>query len=233
MTLISPIYAVVPAAGIGSRMQSQTPKQYLPLYNKTVIEHTLDKLIAHDQIKGIVVALHKDDIKFRSLPVATHPKVRFVIGGVERSHSVISALQTLAQDSWALVHDAARPCVNKVDISELIATVAGHPSQGAILASPVKDTMKRGVENKVLATVDRKNLWHALTPQLFHANTLLKAYQNTMARGLSITDEASAMEQAGHRVELVVGQASNIKITEPADLALANFYLQQEHTICE
>jgi len=223
-----PIVAVVPAAGIGSRMQSDIPKQYLTLHGKSVLSHTLETLVSHPRIDSVVVAIRHDDAIFDTLSVSAHPKVRVVTGGKERSESVSNALQSLPSESWALVHDAARPCVRHQDISNLIDSGTALVGQGAILASPISDTMKRGRQGKVIETVDRADLWRALTPQFFHAATLLAAYDNAHQNKLSVTDEASAMELAGHTVKLISGHPGNIKITHPDDLALAAFYLQQE-----
>lgn len=229
MTLPS-IVAVVPAAGIGSRMQSEIPKQYLLLNDKPVIEHTLSRLLAHQKIDRIVVALHANDSYFDKLTVSSHPKIQRLQGGDSRSDSVMNALQTLPSDTWALVHDAARPCVSQQDICALISAVNTSQADGAILATPVRDTMKRsdGDGNRITATVDREQLWHALTPQLFCASTLLHAYQQAQEQQFVVTDEASAMEFIGKHVQLVAGNPQNIKVTHPQDLALASFYLQQQ-----
>ncbi|MFC3094277.1 2-C-methyl-D-erythritol 4-phosphate cytidylyltransferase [Alteromonas sediminis] len=222
------IVAVVPAAGIGTRMQSDIPKQYLTLHGKTILEHTLERLSSHSLVDSVVVAIHPDDRLFFNLPISRHVKISTVTGGSERSESVSNALQALPHDSWALVHDAARPCVCQKDITRLIDTEDLSPTIGAILASPVSDTLKRGSDGYVSDTVDRSQLWRALTPQFFHAHTLLNAYRQAHLNHLTVTDEASAMELAGHKVKLINGHAGNIKITHPDDLSLAAFYLQQE-----
>lgn len=229
----SSIVAVVPAAGIGSRMQADRPKQYLTIGSQTILEHTLQKLATHPDIKRIVVALSPDDEYFYQLPIHEAPWLTIVEGGESRADSVRNALTQLDNNDWALVHDAARPCVNSDDISKLIARTGNKDFDGAILATPVRDTMKRAVANSsavpvVKNTENRDHLWHALTPQLFKAGILRQALLAAMDAGIDVTDEASAMEFAGHGVELIDSDPANIKITRPADLPLAHFYLQQK-----
>ncbi len=225
------IVAVVPAAGIGSRMQADRPKQYLTIGSQTILEHTLLKLAAHPAISRVVVALSPDDQYFNQLPLQNAPWLTIVDGGASRAESVNNALAELADNEWALVHDAARPCVSSIDISRLIERTDAKQFSGGILATPVRDTMKRAcAENAypvVLRTEERDNLWHALTPQLFRAGKLRTALAAALAAGAVVTDEASAMEFAGYTVELLDSDPANIKITRPADLPLAQFYLQQ------
>lgn len=226
------IVAVVPAAGIGSRMQADRPKQYLTIGSRTILEHTLHKLAAHPDIARVIVAISPDDCYFAQLPLHNAPWLTTVHGGDSRADSVRNALTLLAETEWALVHDAARPCVSDDDISRLIARTADPLFSGGILATPVRDTMKRATNegsevHHVLKTESRDNLWHALTPQLFNAGVLRQALDQALACGTEVTDEASAMERAGFPVELIDSNPANIKITRPADLPLAQFYLQQ------
>lgn len=229
------IWAVIPAAGIGQRMQSDIPKQYLKLVDRPVIEHTINRLLAVDRVKGVVVALQNEDPYWPKVQIDTAKTVLTASGGAERCHSVMNALEVLAEQpdykqetAWALVHDAVRPCVSINDIHRLIADVAGTES-GGLLAMPVRDTMKRQDENQcVLRTVDRTGLWHALTPQLFNITSLYRALAGALAEGFLVTDESSAMEHAGHQPMLVPGREDNIKITRPADLRLAELYLQAQ-----
>lgn len=233
MTQINNIIAVVPAAGVGSRMQADRPKQYLSLHGKTILEHTLATLISHPAIGEVVIALDPADPYFEQLPVARQPWLKRVDGGRERAESVLAALTGLPSDCWALVHDAARPCLDHADIDRLLAVTTRHDVAGGILATPVRDTMKRAQSQangaKVLHTECRDNLWHALTPQLFNAGQLKAALETGLGQGRNITDEASAMELEGHQVALIDANPANIKITRPADLPLAAFYLSQ-HT---
>lgn len=219
------IVAIIPASGVGSRMQAVKPKQYLEIHGKTVLEHTLSLFIAHEQIAKIVVAVSENDPYYAALPILQHPKIQCVFGGETRAHSVLNALAVLTEGDWALVHDAARPCLKRSDLDKILQE--SDPS-GAILATPVVDTIKRSTNGSHIAqTEDRSQLWHALTPQFFPACTLKQAISHGLERQLAITDEASAMEFCGVQPKLIAGRSDNLKITRPEDLALAAFYLTQ------
>lgn len=233
------IIAIVPAAGVGKRMGADCPKQYLKIQELTILEHTLNRLLSHDYIQQVIVAISDDDEYFESLAIAHHPKIHRVSGGKERADSVLNGLNFLASNQelaqWVLVHDAARPCITHQDISKLIdhcrALDCKNQTQGAILAAPVRDTMKRSsASNTILETVSREFLWHALTPQMFPFKSLHFALTQGLKRGKNITDEASAMELSGFLVDIVAGRSDNLKVTSPEDLALAQFYLMQEQT---
>ncbi len=225
------VVALVPAAGVGSRMRADLPKQYLSIDNRSVLEHTVYRLLEHAAIERVVVVVAGDDPYFDQLSLSSDPRVIRVTGGKERADSVLSGLEYIDQHqlaTWVMVHDAARPCVRLTDIDKLLAEVAAHPV-GGILAAPVRDTMKRGDQSShITETVERVALWHALTPQLFPVATLLNALRDALASKAVITDEASALEWAGFRPLLVAGSADNIKITQPEDLALAEFYLKKD-----
>lgn len=230
------IWAVVPAAGIGRRMGSEIPKQYLKALDYTVIEYTLRKLAAVPQVHEVIVAISENDHWWQALDFRFKKTVRTVDGGEQRIHSVLNAVESIEQEfspnDWILVHDAARPCVSLLDIQKLITAVEAHPC-GGILATPIHDTVKRAVVDSEMidATVERNRLWRALTPQLFRAPLLLQGLRAGSRRVSDITDEASAMELLGYHPQLVEGQASNIKITQADDLELAEFFLGQEaHT---
>ncbi|GAA5648466.1 2-C-methyl-D-erythritol 4-phosphate cytidylyltransferase [Vibrio proteolyticus] len=231
MSDIASVIAVVPAAGVGSRMQADRPKQYLPIAGHTVLEHTVHKLLSHPKISKVVVAVTDGDPYFPALAIAAHPDVVRVSGGGERADSVLSALkyiQAHALSEWVMVHDAARPCITHADLDALIAAVEQH-EVGGILASPVRDTMKRAdAACNIDHTVERQALWHALTPQMFNTEQLTDALAKALAQGVTITDEASALEWLGYKPALVKGRADNIKITQPEDLALAEFYLRRD-----
>ena len=222
----SGLTAIVPAAGIGSRMGADCPKQYLTLAGKTILEHTLGCLLSHPAIARVIVALAPHDGWFEQLAVAADPRILRVEGGIERAYSVLNALHVV-EGKWVLVHDAARPCLTQGDLDTLIASAMA--CDGAILGSRVRDTMKRtdGAGN-IVATVEREQLWHALTPQMFPTGTLKRALEEGLALGALITDEASAMERAGFTVKMVEGRADNIKVTRPEDLSLAELFLQQQ-----
>ncbi len=221
--------AIVPAAGVGSRMQADRPKQYLMLHGKTILEHTVERLLSHPSISQVVIAVSQEDGYFAETSVAHHPLVTRVAGGKERCDSVLNALDYLKQQGyqdWVLVHDAARPNVSLKDISNLIDEGSQHPV-GAILAAKVRDTMKRSSDTQEIeGTVDRVNLWHALTPQMFRCNELQLALQSALKNHDLVTDEASCMEIIGLSPLLVEGRADNLKVTQPEDLALAEFYLR-------
>ena len=224
-------YAVVPAAGAGSRMGADMPKQYLTLAGQTVLEHSLDVLLACERIATVVLVLSADDERWPEIRGRyTDDRVETVNGGAERCHSVLNGLDHLAGtvgvDDWVLVHDAARPCVRQQDIEMLMTRLEDH-EVGGLLGVPVADTMKQvDSDSMILKTVERDGLWRALTPQMFRLGPLRDALQQAIASGVMVTDDASAMEMAGYRARMVEGQADNIKITRPADLQLAEFYLQ-------
>ncbi|PTP85967.1 2-C-methyl-D-erythritol 4-phosphate cytidylyltransferase [Vibrio splendidus] len=223
------VIAVVPAAGVGSRMKADRPKQYLQIHGKTILEHTVEKLLSHPQVSKVVVAVSDDDPYYPELPLNLNPQVIRVSGGTERADSVLSALDYIAQQQlsdWVMVHDAARPCIQLSDIDKLISGAMTH-DVGAILAAPVRDTMKRGAQGQIEHTVDRVDLWHALTPQMFRSKPLRKVLSEALQQGVSITDEASAFEWKGLSPALIAGRSDNFKITQPEDLALAEFYLSQ------
>lgn len=226
-------WVVIPAAGVGRRMRSDIPKQYLPLAGRSVLAHSLQRMSLHPAINEIVVVLAVDDPHWQQqqLDWVTRP-VTTVIGGKERSDSVLSGLQALADrardDDWVLVHDAARPCVRVEDIQRLIDS-CGSDDVGGLLAMPVRDTMKQADNHgRVSATIARDQLWHALTPQMFRYRALVQALEQTRVQGVAVTDEAMAMELSGKQPRLVEGHSDNIKITRPEDLALAEFYLQTQ-----
>ena len=224
-------WAVVPAGGVGRRMGAALPKQYLPLAGFSVIVHALHTLLQHPRISGAVVVIGAGDIWWERIRLAPEKPLLQATGGEERCHSVLNGLQALAAwaapDDWVLVHDAARPCLLVADLDRLMTTLQDDPV-GGLLAVPVRDTLKRAdPEGRVCATVDRADLWHALTPQMFRFNLLRDALQDALARNLLVTDDAAAMEAAGWAPRLVEGRADNIKITRPEDLALAEFYLRR------
>ncbi|BBB23529.1 2-C-methyl-D-erythritol 4-phosphate cytidylyltransferase [Isorropodon fossajaponicum endosymbiont JTNG4] len=238
---MSSYYLIIPASGVGTRMhseknnldeQTKTPKQYLKLDNGlTILDQTLTTLLNIDKIKGCIIAIAKEDRLFAKSAFNSHPKLlTTVIGGKERMHSVFNALKALTtfakDDDWVLVHDSARPCVKVLEIINLMEQLKHHVT-GGLLATKVVDTIKQADNNIVNTTIDRSNLWQAQTPQMYRFGVLLKALNTTIKNGTNITDEASAIEYLGLESILVKSSKSNIKITNPEDLALANFYLTQ------
>ncbi|EHD20314.1 MULTISPECIES: 2-C-methyl-D-erythritol 4-phosphate cytidylyltransferase [Brenneria] len=222
------VVAVLPAAGNGSRMQSDCPKQYLTIGNKTILEHAIEALLSHPRVVRAIVAISPEDTLFYSLPIAADPRVSVVNGGKQRADSVLAGLRTIADADWVLVHDAARPCLHLDDLERLL-SITAHSDVGGILAAPVRDTMKRRAGTVIEHTVDRSELWHALTPQLFPLALLKRCLQQALHEGATVTDEASALEYCGYHPQIVSGRADNIKVTRPEDLALAAFYLTNLH----
>ncbi len=233
MTEALSYWAVVPAAGVGKRMLADIPKQYLRVNDETILDITLSRLLSHEKIDGVVLAVSPGDEYWPESKYYNHANVITVEGGKERSDSVFNALNKLADLQSAeirvLVHDAARPCIESTDISRLINEVGESPD-GGLLGVPVKDTMKQTQsDNRVSSTLDRENLWHAYTPQMFPLQSLLTALNHVRDKRLAVTDDASAMEILGYKPLMVEGSSKNIKITQPDDLALANIYLQNQN----
>lgn len=230
------IWPLVVAAGVGSRMQADRPKQYLSLNQRLLIDHTLETLLAYPAFRQLVLVLSDQDPYWPNSEFSNDERIVRASGGPERYFSVLNGLKRIAEfgqpDDWVLVHDVARPCLAHSDLDTLIAQLS---FPGAILASPTRDTMKRGITNAagdavIDHTVEREQLWHALTPQVFPLGLLTQAIEQSLADGFGVTDEASAIEHLGHQPRLVAGRADNIKVTRPEDLALAELFLQQKRT---
>jgi 2-C-methyl-D-erythritol 4-phosphate cytidylyltransferase len=223
-------FALVPAAGAGSRLGSETPKQYLPLAGHPVLYHTLRQLAGHPQIEQVFVVLAPADAEFRlsswgDLEAKVQP---LYCGGETRAASVynglLAARNIIGGDDWVLVHDAARPCLSADALARLIVEV-GDDEAGGLLAIPVADTLKRGNgDGRVTATERREGLWQAQTPQMFRYGFLIEALRR--CGPATITDEASAIESMGLKPKLVMGEARNLKITYAQDLHLASLILQ-------
>ncbi len=222
-------WAVIPAAGVGKRMGSQIPKQYLPLAGSTVLQQTLNVFLHHQDISGIVLSINDNDPYWQDIASYYHQKnntpIMIASGGQERCYSVLNALHVLSKyaqaDDWVLVHDAARPCLLSSDIDLLISALKDSAC-GGLLGLPMADTVKRcDTHNQVLATLDRSDLWRALTPQMFPLKLLKDALIHALDNNALVTDEASAIELQGLCPTIIEGQASNIKITHPSDLQVA------------
>ena len=222
-------WAVVPAAGSGQRFGSATPKQYLTIAGRPLIEHTLGRLLQEPRIERVVVALSEDDPRWSSLSLANHTRVITTQGGAERYLSVLNGLQALDglanENDWVLVHDVARPCLLAADLQRLIETLADD-AVGGLLAEPVTDTVKQvDADGRVEQTLDRSHLWRAQTPQMFRFGALRDALRQVVEQGGMVTDEAAAMEAAGHKPKQVAGSRCNLKVTLPEDFAMAEYYL--------
>ena len=228
------LWAVIPAAGSGSRFSKTELKQYQVIQNQTVLEHTVQRL-NQLPLQGYVLAVGEQDDFVQTLSFAHAERAHFCLGGAERVNSVLNALQylsTIASDEdWVFVHDAARPCVSATCLDKLV-TTAIEQNSSAILAVPVRDTLKhveQGVQ--INKTVDRANLWQAQTPQIAPLGLLKKAIEQALQDHVQITDEASALEYVGVAVQVVQGRADNIKITYPDDLELAKLILASQSAL--
>lgn len=225
------IWAVVPAAGSGTRFSKTELKQYQIIGNKTVLEHSLARLFELP-LAGCVLAVNPNDSFIHTLPCIEDAKVHLCEGGKERVDSVLNGLEYLSQiaspDDYVLVHDAARPCVTVESLKALINAVE-HGKISAILATPVRDTLKFANHHQIVKTVDRTALWQAQTPQIAQISVLKKAIVHAIKQGQIITDEASALEYIGESVTIVQGRSDNIKITYSDDLALAKLILVSQN----
>jgi len=225
-------FLVVPASGIGQRMNSRIPKQYIKLGNDlTILDQSLEVMLSNEIISGFVVALDKKDTHFKSSQFAKDSRlISIAIGGKERFNSVFNALSALDQTAkpsdWVLVHDAVRPCIKKEDVVKLIDEVADD-QVGGILSSRVFDTVKQKNNNGLTLTIDRQKLHLAQTPQMFRYGILKEAVEKAVERNLHITDESEAVERLGYSIRIVDGSSSNIKITTQKDIDLANYFLKQ------
>jgi 2-C-methyl-D-erythritol 4-phosphate cytidylyltransferase len=222
-------FALVPAAGSGSRMGGELPKQYLPLLGKPLIYHTLSALCAVPAIERVFVVLSVDDAEWERYDwgVLGSRLMPLFCGGPTRADSVLGGLRAIkdevAATDWILVHDAARPCVAGWQIEKLMRELA-HDDVGGLLAVPVADTLKRADErHRVAGTVARESLWRAQTPQMFRYMMLRRALEGTR----DVTDEAAAIEAAGLRPRLIEGDVANLKVTWPFDLLLAQWILRR------
>ena len=215
--------ALIPAAGVGSRMGSLTPKQYLIVNGKSILQHTVDAFLRFPAISHTYVVVSPEDGFVDDLLADAEGLTVLKCGGATRRDSVRQGLQAISSDigiqDWVLVHDAARPGLTSALLEKLLAEVGGH-EVGGLLAMPVVDTVKRVHEGKV-ETIPREGLWLAQTPQMFRFQLLCDALDAAQ----QVTDEASAIEAAGHCPLLVEGHVCNLKVTIPADLEQIKRYL--------
>lgn len=235
-------WVLIAAAGSGSRMQSSLPKQYMPLAGKPLLQHVLERFLGWSSELQIALVGRIDLSEQSNITAINDARVHSVEGGTSRAESVLNGLRFIAAQTETpvpvLVHDAARPLIRKIDVLNLLentfaARRDGH-AVGGILATPVTETVKladsdlpgqSGCKN-IERTLDREKLWHAKTPQLFMHDELLQAMQNGLAATTAtITDEASAMERAGHKVVMVECCSDNIKVTRAGDLPVAEALL--------
>ncbi len=225
------VWAVVPAAGRGTRFGAALPKQYLLAGGRMILAHTLDALLQHPVVAGVMVVIGGNDADWPGWTEAAGKPVLTCTGGATRADSVLAGLLALPEsvraDDFVLVHDAARPNLAQADLGRLLEVGRMDPV-GAILAAPVRDTLKRaGDDGGIDRTEPRERLWRALTPQLFRRHQLARALQDARSACVEVTDEAMAMERLGQRPLLVEGAEDNFKITTPADLARFEFELSR------
>lgn len=227
-------FAIVPSAGQGKRMGSDLPKQYLSLGEIPVLQHTLTRLDRTQLFDTIILAAQANDGRAQAI-ASLFPKVSLACGGTERILTVRNALLELqdkaSPDDWVFVHDAARPCVRVEDIHRLYQAIKDDPV-GGLLALPMRDTIKQAADHRSVKTVDRSDLWQALTPQAFRYGVLTKAIHHALEHKLPVTDEASAVEALGYQPILVEGSSDNLKITYAQDLSLARTLLKHQEETC-
>jgi 2-C-methyl-D-erythritol 4-phosphate cytidylyltransferase len=218
-------WVVIPAAGAGKRFGADVPKQYLTINGRYILDHTIELFLNISEVEKIVIAIAEDDQYWHQSHYAEHECVDTTMGGKERFNSVLNGLNYLDtyadENDWVLIHDAARPCLLNSDIKKMILKLKDH-DVGGLLALPVRDTMKRSDENgNVNETVERNNLWHALTPQMFRLSVLKNALEELIKSDIDVTDESQAIEKMGLNPLLVAGDPGNIKITHKDDLNIA------------
>ena len=224
------VHALIPAAGRGERFGGSVLKQYLPVAGKPVLAHSIEAVNLYPEISGVTVVLAGNDNMFAELIDTASLGIDTVTGGASRAESVMNGLKAIQmhhpETEWVLVHDAARPCLPRSCVHNLLEKGLNSPG-GAILAIPVQDTLKQSDDSgRISRTVDRSKLWAAQTPQLFPLDGLLDALGSMLEAGQSPTDEAAAMERSGLRPLLVMGSPANIKITWPDDVATAQAWLE-------
>ena len=224
------VFALIVAAGKGSRFGSDIPKQYTPVLGKTIIEQSVDALATSKYIDRLLLVIAKDDKVAEGLSFSL--PVTFAQGGAERWQSVQAGVEAIFEqgarsEDLILIHDAARPCVMGKHIDLVIEVAKQHPF-GAILGVPVADTLKKvSLEGVIQTTVDRSSLWQAQTPQVFRVDKLRQVLKNVADKELMITDEASAFEAMGYPIQIVTGNNQNLKLTYAEDLFLIESILRQ------
>ena len=228
------IWVIVPAAGRGTRFGGELPKQYREVAGQPLLAYALAALLAHPAVDGAMVAIAADDVDWPGWTEFAGKPVLTCTGGLTRAQSVLAALQALPEDvradDFVLVHDAARPNLGQQDLQQLLERGRNDPV-GAILAAPVRDTLKRaGDDGGIDGTEPRQRLWRALTPQLFRRLQLSKALEEAARNGVEATDESMAMELQGLRPLLIEGNEDNFKVTTPADLARFEFILSRRNS---
>ncbi len=239
------LFSIIPAAGVGSRMEAELPKQYLKLGEKTVLEQTLKTFLASDYLTQAVVVLSKEDPYFElgAFSLKEQEKLLRAEGGATRADSVFKGLLKIREQltqvlgevegeqylakTWVMVHDAARPGLTTRELEDFISYVWDHaPKTGAIMALPAQDTIKQVEKGKITTTLDRERIWLAQTPQMVRFNDLYLGTQKALAAGVNVTDEASILEYNGIFPAVYPGKPHNFKITYPNDLDLMRLIIE-------
>lgn len=219
------IHALIVGAGRGSRFGSALPKQYTCIGEKTILQHSV-ACLNHECIMDLTLVIAHDDDIARTLSFDFDKPIRFAIGGAERFLSVKAGVEHLvnhgaSDNDWVLIHDGARPCLPKSDLDNLVGALDTLTDEvGAILATPVADTLKFAKDNRIQHTVNREYLYQSQTPQIFRLAPLMRMLETVCEHGDVITDEASGFEQLGQAVKIVIGSRQNIKLTYPDDVAM-------------
>lgn len=227
------VVAVVPAAGVGARMGADRPKQYLDLFDTTILEHTVNQLLLTACIECVYIAVSEDDQYFPSLALKNDTRVVQVIGGETRADSVLNALTVAAKqheaDTLVVVHDAARPGITPELLTSSVKRARLDPQNGVVVGLKATDTMKKVEHGFVTETLNREQVYHALTPQIFELGSLQTHLRSALASGVAVTDESSAMEWAGLKPVICEGDASLRKITSREDLIMLRALLASSH----
>ncbi len=221
-------WLVMPAAGTSQRFGGALRKQYAMLAGRSVLARSLQNFLVDERCLGGAVALSPEDLRDPQDKIPTGARLLRVAGGARRCDSVLRGLESLAPRAgaadWVLVHDAARPCLSRSDLDQLLAVGQRHPI-GALLATRLEDTIKQAAPGAPPArcerTIDREVLWRALTPQMFRYAPLCAALRTAIDSGRAPTDEAQAFEWLGEQPLLVPAQYCNLKITTAEDLLIA------------
>tara|TARA_Y100000739_G_scaffold136169_1_gene117198 strand:- start:246 stop:941 length:696 start_codon:yes stop_codon:yes gene_type:complete len=231
--LISPFVAILPSAGLGSRFNSDVPKQYCSIKDRMIIEYSLGLLAEVDECEAVCIPVSKNDLYHKE--IQDHPKFHFIEGGTSRAESVKKGFDFLDSENLTydniLIHDPVRPCITKTELKRILEEFFDSEFQALISAVPVSDTLKLSKNNLIKSTISRENVWRALTPQLFTKEALKNAYNKNLEDLSNLTDEASLFDNLDDEVMILKGSSENIKITYQEDLKLAENILINQNRI--
>ncbi len=231
--MISPFVAILPSAGLGSRFNSDVPKQYCSIKDRMIIEYSLGLLAEVDECEAVCIPVSKNDLYHKE--IQDHPKFHFIEGGTSRAESVKKGFDFLDSENLTydniLIHDPVRPCITKTELKRILEEFFDSEFQALISAVPVSDTLKLSKNNLIKSTISRENVWRALTPQLFTKEALKNAYNKNLEDLSNLTDEASLFDNLDDEVMILKGSSENIKITYQEDLKLAENILINQNRI--